>query len=29
MIRAVAEQLDIPAEKALIHLDRVGNTSAA
>lgn len=29
ILTAVAEQLDIPAEKALIHLDRVGNTSAA
>ncbi|WFE96729.1 beta-ketoacyl-ACP synthase III [Micromonospora sp. WMMD987] len=29
ILTAVAEQLDLPPEKALIHLDRVGNTSAA
>ncbi|MGW6703730.1 beta-ketoacyl-ACP synthase III [Streptomyces sp. NPDC054956] len=29
ILRAVAEQLDIPAERAVVNLDQVGNTSAA
>lgn len=29
ILRAVAEQLDIPAQRAVVNLDRVGNTSAA
>ncbi|MCX4974736.1 MULTISPECIES: beta-ketoacyl-ACP synthase III [unclassified Streptomyces] len=29
ILRAVAEQLDIPADRLVIHLDRVGNTAAA
>lgn len=29
ILRAVAEQLDIPSDRLVIHLDRVGNTAAA
>ncbi|MET8812765.1 beta-ketoacyl-ACP synthase III [Streptomyces sp. NPDC004549] len=29
ILHAVAEQLDIPVERLVIHLDRVGNTAAA